>query len=623
MKPRKPTPIELLAPARNLTVARQAILHGADAVYMGAEHHGARASAGNSIDDIRRTAEFAHLFGARLYVTVNTLVYEHELKAVEQMVRELYRAGVDALIVQDMALLRIDIPPIALHASTQCDIRTPERARFLADVGFSQLVVARESTLDEIAAIARAVPGTSIEAFCHGALCVSYSGDCQASAVCTGRSANRGECAQLCRLPYNLTDKDGRVIIRDRHLLSLRDLNRSANIQAMMDAGVSSFKIEGRLKDEGYVKNVVGAYRRILDNAIAADPERYCRASAGSSVLTFEPDLARSFNRGYTGYFLTSAPKEPMGSHLSPKSTGTSVGVTTAAAKGKSVTAKLTTQLANGDGLGFFGPDGKFTGFRVNRVDGNRILSATEVAIPAGTTLWRNRDKRWDDMLNADTATRTIAVTITLRRCGDNRVALDVDDETGVRVTTTAELTLSPAKTPQTEARRRVLTKTGGTIYTVAGVDDLLGDCFIPASQLTALRREALDLLTQTRLATHHYELRRHENHDAEAPKKINRHYNVANSVAEAFYRSHGSDSVDPAIETAPERYASAPRTVMTTRYCLRRELGACLKTPSAAKLPRDLQLRAPGIVWDLEFDCANCRMKVVAPPSKTKSNTI
>ena len=321
-----PRPIELLAPARNAATARAAILHGADAVYIGASHHGARAAAGNSVADIAATAELAHLYGARVYVTVNTLVYDNELAEVEQLAKELYRAGVDALIVQDMALLRLDLPPIALHASTQCDIRTPEKARFLADAGFSQIVLARECTLEETAAIAAAVPDTPIEAFCHGALCVSYSGDCQASFATTGRSANRGECAQICRLPYDLTDHAGRVIVRNRHLLSLRDLNRSADIAAMLAAGVSSFKIEGRLKDEAYVKNTVAAYRAIIDRAIAAEPQNYRRLSAGTSSLTFTPDLSRSFNRGYTPYFLTSDPRQKMGSHLSPKSTGTAVG---------------------------------------------------------------------------------------------------------------------------------------------------------------------------------------------------------------------------------------------------------------------------------------------------------
>lgn len=609
--------IELLAPARNAAVARAALLHGADAVYIGASHHGARAAAGNSVADIAEVADFAHLYGARVYVTVNTLVYDNELSSVERLVGELYRAGVDALIVQDMSLLRLDIPPIALHASTQCDIRTPEKARFLADCGFSQLVIARECTLDETAAIAAAVPGTPIEAFCHGALCVSYSGDCQASLLTTGRSANRGECAQLCRLPYDLTDRKGNVIVGNRHLLSLRDLNRTADIPAMLSAGVSSFKIEGRLKDEAYVKNIVATYRSVIDRAIAAEPERYRRLSDGASSLTFTPDPQRSFNRGYTSYFITPRPQAPMGCHLSPKSIGSPVGtVEKAVRESRTFTARLDTPLANGDGLGFFMPDGHFTGFRLNRVEGNRLNAASAVSIPAGTVLWRNRDKSWDDTLAGDTARRTIAVTATLRETDDARIALDLTDETGVSITATALSERQTAKTPQTDARRRTLLKTGDTTYVVSTVDDRLGDRFVPASALTSLRREATSLLDSTRRTRHRFEMRRPENPQAKAPAELTYHDNVANRIARQFYIEHGARTIEPALETGTLKSVSEGITVMTTRYCLRRELGACLRTPEASRLPRNLMLRAPGIELRLDFDCGACRMKVIKPKS-------
>ncbi len=605
--------IELLAPAKNAEVARAALLHGADAVYMGASHHGARAAAVNSLADIASTVDLAHSFNARVYVTVNTLVYDNELRDVEQLVSDLYRIGVDALIVQDMALLRLDIPPIALHASTQADIRTPERARFLADVGFSQLVIARETTLDEIRSIAAAVPGTALEAFCHGALCVSYSGDCQASLLHTGRSANRGECAQLCRLPYSLTDAAGKEIIANRHLLSLRDLNRADSIPAMLEAGISSFKIEGRLKDAAYVKNTVAAYRAIIDRAIAANPEKYRRLSAGTSTLTFVPDLSRSFNRGYTPYFLTASPRDKMGSHLSPKSIGAPVGKTDRPAKGRFFTARLDMPLSNGDGLGYFGPDGKFTGFRLNRAEGNRLSTATPVEIPAGTTLWRNRDKAWDDLMAGETARRTIAVDMTLRHISGNRLALDVADETGLRVTATTEpLNLDEARTPQEDSRRRALTKTGATIYTVRSFTDTAGNLFIAASVLADLRRRALELLDRTRIATHHYDLRRPENPDARCQPQLTYHDNVANRLARRFYTDHGATAIEPALETDSNRRSEKGLTVMTTRYCLRRELGACLRTPGAKKLPEPLFLRAPGLDLRLDFDCRNCRMHVI-----------
>lgn len=306
---KRPTPLELLAPARTCDIARQAILHGADAVYIGGPSHGARAAASNSVDEIADLCTFAHEFRARVYVTLNTIIFDSELSGVEEIVGKLYRAGVDALIVQDMALLRLDIPPIALHASTQCDARTPDKARFLAECGFSQIVIPRECSEQEIKEIRVAIPAdVAIEAFVHGALCVSYSGDCQASFATSGRSANRGTCSQMCRLAYNLTDAEGNVLMHDKHLLSLRDLNRLNRLEDMAMAGVSSFKIEGRLKDAAYVKTVVSAYRQMLDRVIEAHPDRFCRASQGSSKLTFSPDVNNVFNRGFTPISSTDGP---------------------------------------------------------------------------------------------------------------------------------------------------------------------------------------------------------------------------------------------------------------------------------------------------------------------------
>ena len=310
--------LELLAPAANKEVARQAILHGADAVYMGAYSHGARHRAANSIEDIQETVRFAHQFRAKVYVTVNTLVYDNEIEKVEHLVHELYRVGVDAIIVQDMSLLRMNIPPIELHASTQCDTRTLEKGKFLEKMGFSQLVLARELSLKEIKDICDGVD-VPVECFIHGALCVSYSGRCQASELCMGRSANRGECGQMCRLPYKLINGKGETIIKDRYLLSLSDFNASSYIGEMIDAGVSSFKIEGRLKDADYVKNVTAAYRKIIDDYISANPEKYCRSSFGRSVISFTPSLEKSFNRGFTNYFLNGRGDRKMDSLLTPK----------------------------------------------------------------------------------------------------------------------------------------------------------------------------------------------------------------------------------------------------------------------------------------------------------------
>ena len=302
--------LELLAPAGNPDIAREAILHGADAVYIGASSHGARHNASNSIDDIKRVVEFAHIFRAKVYVTVNTIVYEKEIRQVERLISDLYNIGVDAIIVQDMGILRMEIPPIQLHASTQCDIRTPEKARFLQDAGFSQLVLPRELTLEEIREISEAVE-VPLESFIHGALCVSYSGRCHASFATCGRSANRGECAQLCRLPYTLSDAEGRILARDKHLLSLRDLNTIDILPKIIAAGVTSFKIEGRLKEAAYVKNTVSAYRQALDSFISENPDKYRRSSAGKSEISFIPSLSKSFNRGFSHYFIDKRrPKE-------------------------------------------------------------------------------------------------------------------------------------------------------------------------------------------------------------------------------------------------------------------------------------------------------------------------
>ena len=398
----RPVDIELLAPARDADIAIAAIDHGADAVYMGASHHGARADATNTLDDVGRACDHAHRYGARIYATVNTLVYDNELMEVERLVHDLYRVGVDALIVQDLALLRLDLPPIALHASTQCDLRTPDKARFLEALGFSQLVMARELTLDEVAAIRR-VTTVPLEAFVHGALCVSYSGRCAISQVLKGRSANRGECAQLCRLPYDLVDDKGRMIIEGKHLLSLRDMARHDRLEQMMAAGISSFKIEGRLKDVGYVKNVVAFYRRAIDKVIDRYPERYRRASHGTVELAFEPAIEKSFNRGFTHYFLDErkpADGSSMASIDTPKSQGEYLG-RVLRCNGNTLTIDTRASLANGDGLSFTNSRGEFTGVRVNRALGNgTVLLREQANISRGTRIYRTADKAFNDLLS-------------------------------------------------------------------------------------------------------------------------------------------------------------------------------------------------------------------------------
>lgn len=610
-----PRPLELLAPARNTAIAREAILHGADAVYIGAPSHGARAKAGNSIDDIRQLVEFATPFGVKVYVTVNTIIYDDELADVERMLWQLYAAGVDALIVQDMSLLEMRRPPIQLHASTQCDTRDPEKARWLQECGMSQIVIARETDIDTIRRIHDAVD-VPLEAFVHGALCVSYSGDCRASQVLTGRSANRGNCAQMCRLPYTLVDGDGRIIGK-KHYLSLRDMNRLAYLGEMADAGVSSFKIEGRLKDAAYVKEVTLAYRQALDRLIEANPGRYCRASRGRITATFAPELSKSFNRGYTDYFLHgsvtgSARKAAIASLDSPKALGEYVGKVVRTA-GPAIDTAPTATLVNGDGLSYITPDGNTGGFRANRVIDNRIFPAEKINLPAGTRLYRSFDKEREEILARPSSTRVIDINLTIERHGSDTIALTGSIDGIGEVTVTAGHQSEKAQNDPTAHRRRQLSKWGDTIFTVAGYDDRVADEFIPASLLSDLRRRLASALTATLAA------RRTIASAASATERklppegahLTHRGNVSNRLAEKFYKECGVTSIEPAIEIRRPKCSKEPLTLMETRYCLRRELGACLRGGGNEKLRGPLTLRGQGFEMQLAFDCDKCRMKV------------
>lgn len=618
----KATPLELLAPARNADIAIEAVRHGADAVYIGAPAFGARAAAVNSVDDIARAVEFAHRFGARVYCTMNTIVYDHELQAAESLVHDLYRIGVDALIVQDMAYLEMNLPPIALHASTQCDIRTPEKARLLAQAGFSQLVLPRELSLEEIAAM-RAAVDVPLEAFVHGALCVSYSGDCQAGFLAMGRSANRGECPQMCRLPYDLIDGDGNVVRKGGHFLSLRDMNRLSDLGAMAEAGISSFKIEGRLKDAAYVKNVVSAYSDALDRIVAASGGKYVRASFGKVSRGFVPSLTGTFNRGYTSYFLNGM-RGPARVRIatvdSPKWTGEKVAVVTSAYDSRKgfITARASTALANGDGLGYFDASRRFVGFRLNKVEGDRLYPATKINPPVGAELYRNHDKAFLDTLeSATSATRGLAVKFILRPVDDSRIALEATDCRVNRVCVVAASEYSEARSPQQEPRRRTLAKLGGTDYVLEDVEDTLGNRFVAVSVLTALRRDTLEALDSAWKARYAFDRRRKCTLSEDAFSEhspLTYHDNVANRLSRHFYESHGASVGHMAVEVeSPSK--SDETVVMSTRYCLRRELGACLRDKqSTTTLRGPLRLRSlDGNVYRLDFDCSRCGMQVVA----------
>ena len=608
--------IELLAPARDADIAIAAIDHGADAVYMGASHHGARADATNSLDDVRRACDYAHQFEARIYATVNTLVYDNELTEVEHLIHDLYNIGVDALIVQDLGILRLDLPPIALHASTQCDLRTPEKARFLEVMGFSQLVMARELTLEEIAAI-RAATHVPLEAFVHGALCVSYSGRCAISQVLKGRSANRGECAQLCRLPYDLVDGKGRILVEGKHLLSLRDMAQHDRLEQMMKAGVSSFKIEGRLKDAAYVKNVVAYYRRAIDNVIDRHPDQYRRSSRGTSELTFAPALDKSFNRGFTHYFLDGRHPDDgfsMASIETPKSQGELLG-RAVKCRGNQLTIDTNKTLANGDGLSFTDAHGQFSGARVNRaLGGGTVLLRENVDIPRGTAIFRTADKAFNDLLSKASATRTIQVDALLRY-SSGMLSLSMEDESGNRATHALPCELQPSTKPQGERQQAELAKLGGTIYRL-GNAQVAGDVFIPASLLARLRRETIELLDRTRRINRPIDKRRREDKTVPYPATtLTPADNVANRLAEAVYRDHGVETITAALEVGAA--VDADTVLMHTRYCLRRQLGTCLKAQHATTLPRDLFLKSGSTLLKVTCDCKNCEMRLTLPSTK------
>ena len=548
---------------------------------------------------------------------MNTILFDNEIEDARQMVWQLYSAGVDALIVQDMAYLMMDLPPIALHASTQCDIRTPEKAAMLAKAGFSQLVLPREFSTEEIAAC-REAAGVPVEVFVHGALCVSYSGDCQAGYAAMGRSANRGVCPQMCRLPYRLTDADGKDVAPERHYLSLKDLNQSEKLRTLIEAGASSFKIEGRLKDARYVANVTAAYSKALDEIIRTSDGKYRRASVGASTCDFTPDLNQTFNRGYTNYFLRPDRRCRMASLDTPKWIGMPVGIVKSHDTTRGIiAAKLSTQLSNGDGLGFFDKNRQYVGFRLNRADGDRLFPASQLPpIAPGSKLFRNNDKAFFDILDRPNAgcRRCVDVSFTLDNIDDSHFVISISDTRGCNATIVCEAPYVKANSDQTQPRRKVLAKLGDTIYRLADVTDRLGARFVAASVLTAARREAIAMLDTVAQATYVFDSRkpdRLEKNALSALPPLTYHDNVANALARKFYAEHGAVIRNAALETA-----TAPKddtVVMTTRYCIRRELGACLrKKDEAAKLPSPLFLSNQSGLYRLDFDCRRCGMRVI-----------
>ncbi len=604
--------IELLAPAKNLECGIEAIKHGADAVYIGAGRFGARQAAGNPVEDITELTRFAHFYGAKVYVTVNTILKDSELADAEKLIWQLYEAGADALLVQDMAVLRMKLPPIALHASTQCDVRSVEKVRFLAGCGFTRVVLARELSLAEITDIHNACPDVELECFVHGALCVSYSGQCYASQYCFGRSANRGECAQFCRLKFDLVDSDDNVIVKGKHLLSLRDMNRMEYLEELMDAGVCSFKIEGRLKDVSYVKNVTAAYSQAIEKILIRRSE-FVRASSGRSIAHFTPDVNRSFNRGFTDYFLYGRTGD-IYSFGTPKSIGEKMGPVKEVGRGW-IKVSGFKAFHNGDGLCFFNREGELEGYRVNRVEGNRVFLFLENAdmpsITAGTELYRNYDLEFEKVLSKESATRKIGVDILFEET-PNGYQVTMTDEDGLSAAASVEWQKEDARTPQEANIRTQLSKLGGTGFEVQNVDvKLEGERFIPSSLLSDLRRQATAELERIRLESYVRPVTGSSANTDYPVTKLTYLGNVMNAQARTFYQDHGVTSIDDAFEK------SVPDSgvIMFCRHCIRYALGIC---PHRGKnggpqVKEPLYLEsADGRRFRLRFNCSDCQMEIL-----------
>lgn len=603
----KQRPIELLAPAKNLECGIEAINHGADAVYIGAPRFGARAAAGNSLADIEELVQYAHLYNVRIYVTVNTILRDDELKETEAMIWDLYRVGVDALIVQDMGLTQLNLPPIPLHASTQMDNRTVEKVRFLADAGFRQVVLARELSVNEISRIHAACPDTLLEVFIHGALCVSYSGQCYVSEACFGRSANRGECAQFCRLQFDMTDADGKVIEKGKHLLSLKDMNQSDNLEELLDAGASSLKIEGRLKDVSYVKNVTAYYRQKLDTLFKRRKE-YVRASSGSVKLAFRPQLDKSFSRGFTDYFAHG--RNPgIFSFNTPKSLGEEVG-TVKEIRGNYLTVAGVKAFSNGDGLCYLDAQGRLQGFRVNRVENNKLFPQEMPRIKPKTVLYRNFDQEFDRIMQKKSAERKLAVDVSLAE-NNFGFTLTMCDEDENSVSMALSKNKELARTPQHDNLINQLGKLGNTPFVPRNIDvDLSENWFIPSSELAELRRATVEKLLSLRRINYHRELWRMPETEHPYPQKELTYLgNVMNKEAAAFYQKHGVEKIALAFEMEHPEGAA----LMFCKHCLRYSMGWCPvhhKVKPPYREPYYL-VSGDGKKFRLQFDCKNCQMKV------------
>lgn len=602
------TKLELLAPARSLEFGRVALDFGADAVYIGAPRFGARATAGNSLHEIGQLCRYAHRFDARVLVAFNTLLYEHELEDARQLIWQLWDAGIDALIVQDMGILEMDLPPVPLHASTQAHNASTEKVQFLQQVGFSRVVLARELSLDQIAHI-RASTHIELEAFVHGALCVSYSGQCWMSAHLGGRSGNRGECAQSCRLKFDLLDASHRPIAKGKNLLSIKDMNRSQCIAQMARAGVSSFKIEGRLKDLDYVKNITAHYRRLLDGFLEENTG-FEPASRGRCVFPFEPDPQKSFNRGFTSY-LKGQREEDLPS-VSPKSTGQWLGSVLEAGK-DFLRLESPVEVHNGDGLCFPDAQGDLQGFFVNKTVGDKIYFPPHLKIRPGTQIYRNYDHAFSKLLSTVDQCRLVEVEM---RFGEHPEGfqLEVFTPDGVYKAEALLHTQHELARNADQARATLLAqlkKTGNTCFSVIGIElGCSNDYFIPIPQINQLRREALDALWQLLGSNYQRASRTIEKNSVPYPQtRLDYTANISNSLAALFYKRHGVEQTGQAFELSPPTEGSV---LMTTKHCIRYAMGQCPHhQKNAGGVVQPAYLSYQGHTFRLDFDCTACRMLI------------
>lgn len=627
-----PRQIELLSPAKNIAIGKEAILHGADAVYIGGPSFGARHNASNEISEIAELVQFAHRYHARIFVTMNTILHESELEPARRQIAQLYEAGVDALIVQDMGILELDIPPIQLHASTQCDIRTIEKARFLDGVGFSQLVLARELTIEQIRAI-KAETRTPLEYFVHGALCVAFSGQCYISHADNGRSANRGDCSQACRLPYTLTDGEGRVVAYEKHLLSMKDNDQSRNLEALLDAGVQSLKIEGRYKDMGYVKNITAHYRLLLDEILEKRPE-FTRVSSGQSQIAFTPDVDKNFHRGHTDYFANGR-LDNIGAFDSPKYVGLHLGYISRIGTNW-LELETTEAMANGDGLNYMHKR-EVIGIQANTVERTgsnehgeiwRIVPNEKITdlpgLKPGMPVNRNRDQRWEQALTKKSAERRVPLWMTLTDT-EQGLRLSLMDEDGAQSQVSADLPLEAAQQAEKAeaALHDSLAKLGGTMFQSAQIELRLSQpWFVPASVINALRRDAVTAHEAARIAAWQRPARTPAVEPPVPYPETTLSYlaNVYNSKARAFYHKHGVQLIAAAYE-AHEEAGEVP--LMITKHCLRFSFNLCPKQAKGVKGVQG-QVRAEPMTlvsgsetYTLKFDCKPCEMHIIGAMKK------